>query len=106
MEKNSVKGGYPGKKLVKNGPIYTIFWIVAIYQNTKQNWYGLYFRHDENVCQVREKSEMVLFRNIQYGQNGQNGHEMAKIKKCIFFTPKIVLLFINYIISTFYSKYL
>ena len=40
---------------------------------------------------ARKKFEMVYFIIIQNGQNSQNDHKMAKIKKCIFFTQKIVL---------------
>ena len=91
-------------KMAQFSPFLELWPYYAKTQN--ENWYGSYFSHDEHVCQVREKSEGVLLRNLQNERNSQNGHKMAKIKKWLFLTQKIVLLFINYIISTFFYKYL
>ena len=62
--------------------------LLPYYSKTqKENLYGLHFSHGEHVCQIREKSEMIYFRNIQSGQNSQNVQHL----KCLFFTQKIVL---------------
>ena len=71
MGEKSVKGGYPGTKLVKNGQFFS--------QN--ENLYGSYSSHDWHVCQFRENSEMVYLRNVRDGQNSQNLKMSFLLKK-------------------------